>query len=87
MDLLIKYENHQIIFNLKEKKKVKGTFVFKENTALAQDFLFCLDKFLKKCNTNIVGVETIRLQEGKDVGLTSSRIVKTIVKTLQFVKK
>lgn len=87
MDLEIKHENYQISFVLKDKKEVKDSFVFGVEGDLPQNFLTLLDKFLKKCNTSIVSVENIELQEGMNVGLTSSRIVETIVQTLQFVKK
>ncbi len=86
MNLIIKYENYQISLILKDKNKVKDTFIFSESEDLARNFLELLDKFLKKCNTSIVSVENIELQEGKNIGLTSSRIVETIVQTLQYAR-
>lgn len=86
MDLEIQHKNQQIILSLKGEKEQKEVFVLSESGDLARNFLEILDKFLKKCNTSIVSIENIKLQEGKDIGLASSRIVKTIVQTLQFVK-
>jgi len=84
MKLVIKHKNYQISLILKDKKEVKGAFDFSAGEDLSRNFLELLDKFLKKCNTSIVSVEKIELKEGKNIGLTSSRIVKTIVQTIDL---
>lgn len=87
MKLIIKHSNYQVKLSLKERKKIVDTFIFDVKEDLSQSFLVYLDKFLKKCNTTIVNIKSIELEEEKSIGLTSGRIIQSIVKTLQFVQK
>lgn len=86
MTLFIEHKNHLISFILKDKKRVIGEYSFDEGGDLAEVFLSSLDNFLKKCNTNLVSVKKIELKQGENIGLTSERILRSLVRVFRFVE-
>lgn len=62
---------------LKDKKRI-----FKATAENTDNLLSALDTLLKKSKIELESLKEIKLENSKQAGLTSQRIVKTIVKAL-----
>lgn len=61
-----------------------GPSIVRETTDNTDNLLSTLDKVLKSAKLKIESVKDIKLERHKEAGLTSTRIIKSIVKALRF---
>lgn len=84
MFLSINVSKERTNFTLKEKNKVIAKSSLANNSDLSKNFLPALDKFLKKHKIEVRNLKKIELKINPKVGLVTSRIVKAIVKTIDW---
>jgi hypothetical protein len=87
MELIVKTEKKIIKVILKEKQKVIDEVCFVDEHNLTENLLKSIDILLKKNKFIIADVKKVKVETDSNGSLTSERIIRTIIDSINWANK